>query len=379
MPDAQSLIPDPSPGGRREVRGANRPSPIYAKRSKTALIAGASGLIGRRIADCLENTGGWDIIRLARRPPAGTGQWIAVDLADAADCRRKLAGLDAVTHIFHAARCDHPIEGATESVAINAAMLRNLVEVIEPMGALQHVHAVHGSKYYGHQLGPVPLPLREDTPRARGVNYYFDQEDFLRNRSRGSTWTFTTSRPHAFCDPAVDMPRSAGLVIAVYAAIQRELGLALDFPGGDTGYQARTQFTDLALLARAIVWMAQEPHCANQAFNVVNGDSPRWSELWIRFSSWLAVPVGVPREMSFAQYMADKGAVWDRVVRKHALRPTRLDTIVLWNYGDYQFGPHWDIRSSMDKARALGFHDSVDSAEMFRRQFEHYRAERIIP
>ncbi|HSQ05091.1 MAG TPA: hypothetical protein VLN59_13690, partial [Burkholderiales bacterium] len=66
-------------------------------------------------------------------------------------------------------------------------------------------------------------------------------------------------------------------------------------------------------------------------------------------------------------------------VRKHALRPTSLETIALWPYGDYQFGPSWDIVSSMDKARSLGFHETVDSGAMFRRQFEHYRAERIIP
>ena len=47
--------------------------------------------------------------------------------------------------------------------------------------------------------------------------------------------------------------------------------------------------------------------------------------------------------------------------------------------GDYQIGPDWDIGSSMDKARALGFSESVDSLEMFRRQFQHYRDENVIP
>ena len=221
--------------------------------------------------------------------------------------------------------------------------------------------------------------MREESPRARGGNFYFDQEDFLRERSGAGGWAYSISRPHTFCDPAIDQPRSAGLVIAAFAAIQRELGLPLDFPGTAVAFDARTQFTDLALLARAAEWMASEPRCADQAFNVVNGDYPRWSELWPRFAAWFGLVPGVPRAWSLAEYMRDKGPVWERVVARHGLRPTQLDTLVLWPYGDYQFRPQWDVVSSMGKARSFGFHERVDSPAMFVRQFETYREARIIP
>jgi nucleoside-diphosphate-sugar epimerase len=258
-------------------------------------------------------------------------------------------------------------------------MLRNIVSVLEPLGTLRHVHAVHGSKYYGHQLGSVPVPLTEDTPRASNRNYYFQQEDFLRERSSRARWTYTTSRPHSFCDAGIDHPRSIGLVFAVYAAIQRELERPMDFPGGAAGYEARTQFTDLGLLARAVAWMADEPRCANSSFNVVNGDHPRWRELWQRYAEWLGVDAGVPRRFSLAEYMADKGPVWQRVVAKHGLRETQLHTLVLWPYGDYQLRPDWDIVSSMEKARALGFREDVDSFDMFKRQFDSYAAHKVVP
>jgi nucleoside-diphosphate-sugar epimerase len=345
----------------------------------TALIAGGSGLIGRRIADHLIADGKWDIIGLARRPSSTPNmRWIAVDLTDAEDSRRKLGGVEAVSHVFYTARFDHP-EGQPESVELNTAMLGNLITALQPVPALKHVHAVHGSKYYGHQLGPVAEILREDSPRARGRNFYFEQEELLRVRSRGQHWSYSTSRPHAFCDPAIDHPRSVGLVIAVMAAIQRELGQPLDFPGSVAAYQAHTQFTDLALLARAAVWMATEPRCANQAFNVVNGDNPSWSELWPRFASWFGLKAGIPRNMSLAEYMADKGPVWDRIIAHYGLRQTRLDTLVLWAYGDYQLRPEWDVMSAMSKARAFGFEASVDSSAMFIRQFENYRNEKVIP
>jgi nucleoside-diphosphate-sugar epimerase len=348
--------------------------------TNTALIAGASGLIGRRIAEHLLAADGWNVIGLARHPrEAQTNmRWIAVDLNDPANCKAKLGALDDVTHLFYAARFDHP-EGVPESVEINAAMLVNLVTALEPVAPLQHVHAVHGSKYYGHQLGPVPVPMREDTPRANNRNFYFEQEDFLRVQSRGKAWSYSTSRPHSFCDPAIDYARSASLVIATYATVQRELGLPLDFPGTAASFEVRTQFTDTGLLAHAIAWMALEPRCANQAFNVVNGDYPRWSDLWPQFAKDFGMRVGEPSNVNLGSCMTDKSAAWGRVIKRHGLRPARLDTIALWPYADYLFRPEWDIESSMDKARASGFAESIDTGAMFTQHFAHFRAEKIIP
>ena len=345
----------------------------------TAVIAGATGMIGRAIAQRLAELGGWDVIGLARKPrDSGGMRWIAVDLADADDCRRKLAGLTAVTHLFYAARYDHP-EGVPERADTNSEMLRNVVDSLASANALAHVHAVHGSKYYGHHLGPLKMPMAEDHPRAASANFYFTQEDFLRARGREQGFSYTLTRPHAFSSPAADTPRSIGLLVAVYAAIQRELGRPLDFPGSERAFHARTQFTDLRLLARAIAWMATDPRCANQAFNIVNGDAPRWSELWPRFATYFGVPAGSPQPMRLADYMLDKGGVWQAIIRKHGLRPTALDSLVLWPYGNYVFAPEWDIISDMSKARGYGFTETIDSEKMFLEVFDYLRAEKIVP
>ena len=344
-----------------------------------ALIAGAGGMVGRAIATRLAELGGWEIIGIARNPHAVPGlRRIALDLTDGAACRRELGALKTVTHVFYAARYDHP-EGRPEPVDINAAMLENIVNALPAGGALAHVNAVHGSKYYGHQLGPVKLPMEESDPRAAGANFYFVQEDFLRETARKRGFSFTTVRPHTFCSPDADTPRSIGLAIALYAAVQRELGLPLDFPGSERAFRARTQFTDLALLGRAIAWMATEPRCANEAFNIVNGDNPSWAELWPGFAAWFGVKPGAPRAFTLERYMADKQQLWDGLVRRHGLNAPRLDALVLWQYPAYVFKPEWDIISSAAKARALGFSETVASAAMFARQFERYRAIRIIP
>jgi hypothetical protein len=133
------------------------------------------------------------------------------------------------------------------------------------------------------------------------------------------------------------------------------------------------------LLARAIRWMSQEPRCANESYHIVNGDTPRWSELWSRVADYFGVGKGAPRAMRLADYMADKEAVWQALVQRRGLKPTQLSSLVLWPYAQYVFSPEWDIISGMSKARRDGFHDAVDSAQMFLDIFDTFRADKIIP
>src|SRR5688572_19284839 len=224
--------------------------------TRVALVAGANGLIGRHLAKHLLDRG-WEVVCASRRPFSGPGaRSIAVDLADAADTRTHLAGLREITHVFYCARADHPA-GVPESVAANAAMLRNLVDALESGSTrLAHINLVHGTKYYGHHLGRCAIPAVEEGPRGPGGTFYFAQQDFLVERARAARWTWSIARPHAYCFEESDNPRSLVLVIAVLAAIQRELKQPLFFPGSAKSYAAVTQFTEVALLARALEWMA---------------------------------------------------------------------------------------------------------------------------
>ena len=346
---------------------------------RLALVAGANGLIGRHLVAHLASHG-WNAVALSRKPYSGAGvRHVAVDLTDAGDAHTRLAALGDVTHVFYCVRADHP-EGVPESVEVNAAMLRNLVEGLEPHAPrLAHINLVHGTKYYGHHLGPCPVPAVEEGPRGPGGTFYFAQQDFISERAAAARWTWSIARPHAYCYTEAENPRSLVLVIAVLAAIQRELGQPLFFPGSAQTHGVATQFTDLRLLTRALEWMATAPRCANQAFNVVNGDYARWSELWPQLAAMLGLPAGPPRGVRLGQYMADKAPVWDAIVARHGLKPSALDRIVLWNYGDYAFAPEWDIMSAMEKARRCGFSGRVDTREMFARMFAGYREQKIIP
>lgn len=345
-----------------------------------AIIAGATGVVGRGLAESLAATEGWDVVALARRPidiPAA--RVISVDLTSEEDCRRKLGALTDTTHIFNTARFDHAA-GTLEPVDVNLAMLRNMIETIEPAAPrLQHIHLVHGTKWYGSNLGPFRTPACEDDPRSLANNFYYAQQDYIAARQVGRQWSWSTTRPHGICHTVPDSPRNIVLVIAAYALVCREMGLPLSFPGTPENYHALYQCTSADHLVEAIRWMAHEPHCANQAFNIINGDYIRWENLWPAFARYFDMKVGPVRTVRLAQAMADKAPVWDAIVKRHGLKPTPYERLALWSYGDFVFTPGWDIMSDMTKARQFGFHRCVDTQSEFIRHFDVFRARGVLP
>jgi nucleoside-diphosphate-sugar epimerase len=347
---------------------------------RTALVAGASGLVGSYLLTHLLEQGGWDIVAVSRRKPDVPGNYrhISVDLLDRADCRSRLASLTNISHIFFVAYIERA--DPQELVKANAAMLVNLVDVIEAASpALEHVHLSEGSKWYGNHLGPYKTPSKEDDPRHMPPNFYYDQQDFLEQRQKGKHWSWSAVRPHAVCGFSTGGPMNLTLAIAVYANISKALGLPLSFPGKPGAYTALYQCTDAALLAKSIEWMATEPRCANQAFNITNGDLIRWQHVWPKLADFFEMDLAPQRHISLAGVMADKGPVWDRVVTEHGLKAHRYQDIVAWGYPESVFASDYDIISNTGKARRFGFQDSVDTEEMFPRMFAEFRRNRVIP
>jgi nucleoside-diphosphate-sugar epimerase len=168
-------------------------------------------------------------------------------------------------------------------------------------------------------------------------------------------------------------------VIGAYAALCRELGLPLDFPGTAAAFAARRDFTDASLLARAMAFIATAPAGRNQAFNVNNGDVLTWRDLWPALAAQLGVAPGAVRPFSLAAWVRDKEPVWDAIVRRHGLVATRLDAVADWAFADFHWSHGYDVVSSPAKLRAAGFGETIDSAAMLREQLARYREARILP
>lgn len=351
-----------------------------ATEKKTALIAGATGVVGRNLLRHLMSLEDWDVVALSRRKPDVEDDYlhISVDLLNPDDCQEKLGGLAAVTHIFFAAYVERP--SWSQMVAPNLAMLTHLMDAVEPVAkGLRHVNLMHGTKWYGNHLGPFRTPAKESDPGHMPPNFYYDQQRFIVERQAGKRWTWSSSRPHGICGFAIGNPMNLVMVVAVYATISKVLGLPLRHPGAQANADALYQVTDSGLLARASTWMATEPDCANEPFNITNGDIFRWENMWPVFADYFGMGLAQPQKIDLTEMMADKGPLWDELVKQRELKRIPYERLVAWDYGNFVFTPEFDIISSTTKARQYGFTEVMDSEAMFLRHFDELRANRIIP
>jgi nucleoside-diphosphate-sugar epimerase len=347
---------------------------------KVALVVGGQGVIGRNLIDHLETLGDWEVIGLSRRGGQDSARvrHVSVDLLDRDDTAKKLSGLTEVTHVFYAAYQDRPTWA--ELVPPNLAMLVNVVDAIEPVApGLAHISLMQGYKVYGAHLGPFKTPARESDPHHMPPEFNIAQQDFLEQRRQGSGWTWSALRPSVVCGFALGNPMNLAMVIAVYAAMSKELGLPLRFPGKPGAYDTLLEMTDAGLLAKATVWAATDPRCANQAFNINNGDLFRWREMWPKLARFFDLEVADPLPMSLQAVMADKEPLWQSMVEKYRLAPHTYAEVSSWAFGDAVFSWDYDFIADGSKARRFGFHEYVETEQMFLDIFTDLRNRRIIP
>lgn len=361
--------------------------------AKHVLIAGTSGVVGFSVLrqfSALENC---KITAISRRPPfeAGRAHFIPLDLTDVRACQTTSENLSDVTHLVYAALYEEPalIAGWRESrqIATNDAMLRNL---FEPLAAraknLEHVTLLQGTKAYGAHVQPIEIPAREDRSELHGqANFYWQQENYLHEKQRGASWSWTILRPQIIFGGAIGAAMNLIPAIGAWAALRKEQGAALPFPGGaNTILEA----VDADLLARAVAWAGDAPSARNQIFNVTNGDVFVWRNVWPAIADALRMKPAAPVPESLANTLgtAEAATAWDTVRARHDLRAPALREFLGRSdqYADFCFaygleGPGGAAIVSTIKLRRAGFHDVVDTEEMFRRWFKWFQEKRLLP
>jgi len=346
----------------------------------TALVVGANGVIGTNLIDYLLATKNWNVIGLSRK--GGTDsenlKFISVDLLDIESCKKQLSELKNVTHIFYAAYQDRP--SWSELVEPNMKMLQNVVETIEPISRnLQHISLMQGYKVYGAHLGPFKTPAKESDAGHMPPEFNTSQQQYLEKTQEGKSWSWSAIRPSVVGGTALGNPMNLALLIAIYASISKELNIPLRFPGKAGAYDKLMEMTDAGLLAKATVWAATNPKCANQAFNITNGDLFRWTELWPKIASYFEIPAAEPLQMQLTSVMTDKESVWKDMEEKYNLEKHHYGKLARWKFGDFVFSWDYDFFADGTKARRLGFHEFVDTEEMFYSLFNDFRQKRVIP
>jgi nucleoside-diphosphate-sugar epimerase len=137
--------------------------------------------------------------------------------------------------------------------------------------------------------------------------------------------------------------------------------------------------TDVGLLAEAMVWAATEPSCAAEAFNIVNGDTFCWRDVWPLIAEQFGMAEAGPKPFGIRDFMADKAPVWETIAAREGLRCSNVNDVADWAFADVLFAGGWDQTASVVKAHRHGFNRMVDSEEMFRRLFAEYRTLKLLP
>ncbi|GAC1589467.1 MAG: SDR family oxidoreductase [Acidimicrobiales bacterium] len=359
--------------------------------SGTVLIAGASGLVGAAAVNRFLDDG-WDVIAVSRRRPEidsdRSFRHVAVDLQDSESSRVAFSQMTEVTHVVYTAVFEKPglIPGWTErdQMETNLAMLRNLMEPLSKAAkSLSHLSLLQGTKAYGVHLHPMPIPARERYPRDQHENFYWLQEDYIRDKSARDGWAFTIWRPQLIVGPNYGVVMNLPPIIGAYAAICRAEGSPFGFPGGVPWVW---EAVDTRLVANALLWGATSSGAAGETYNLTNGEVFEWRSIWPAMAQTLGVEPGPDSPLSLAEFLPKKAAVWDAVVKNYDLRPIPMSELVgqSHHYADFCFAygasePPLPAFVSTVKVKQAGFVDTYDTEESFCHWLQVLIDRRVLP
>lgn len=352
--------------------------------TKTALVVGASGIVGGATAALLVARG-WTVHGLARRPTEQGGvRPVVADLQDAGATAAALADIDPDA-VFVTTWLRQDSEA--ENIRVNAAMVCNLLDGLPTPTGPRHVALVTGLKHYlgpfeAYGRGALPqTPFREDQPRLDIENFYYAQEDEVFAAAARDGFSWSVHRPHTVIGKAVGNAMNMGTTLAAYAVLCRETGRPFTFPGSMAQWSGLTDMTDARQLARHLLWAAETEAAQDEAFNIVNGDVFRWQWMWRRIADWFGIEPapfdGVVRPL--AQQMAGDADRWRAIALREKLVEPDLARLVSPWHTDADLGRPIEVVTDMSKSRRLGFTDYQPTDDAFFDLFATLRRDRLIP
>jgi nucleoside-diphosphate-sugar epimerase len=317
---------------------------------KKVLITGASGLLGVAAIERFLDAG-WDVVGVSRRKPelpSGRNiDFLSVDLRDQEKTRAAFEPLTDVTHIAYTALHEKPelvagwsSKGQSIPIMPCCAMWWSRSSAPAPIASTS-------ASFKGRRSTACTCTQFRSRPRERDArkdhpNFFFDQEAYVGEMGAKHDFSYTALRPQLVTGPT---PGALNVLTAIgaYAAIRREKGEPFGFPGGPSFVW---EAADADLVADVMIWAAQSPQAANEAFNITNGDVFEWRNVWPGIAETLGVKTGPDTPTSVTTYLAENAEIWDKIVAKYGLRSRSLRELV--GQGDqhadfaFAYGARWD-------------------------------------
>ena len=308
---------------------------------------------------------------------------------------------ESCSTVTHAYFCSYAHENDLLALnKANTALFENFLLAISCVTpGLENVTLQTSSRYYGCHICPVPTPCREEDPRRGDEedNFFYAQEDFLRNLQMNQRWTWNVVRPEVIVSSTLDplVPNPA-LTLAMYFLVTRELAVEARMPTNQRYWNCTEGVSDATLLAQFTIWLSGNAECANQVFNFANGDHFMWRFMWPRLAEYFsayATPdqsfsktepeVGESQqEFSLTDWLEDKKPVWERICDMAGV-PKAMESFGVNSMSaptqDAVFSRSWSATLSMNKARKYGWTGFADSFDSFVQAFEELKVQQFIP
>jgi nucleoside-diphosphate-sugar epimerase len=357
------------------------------------LVVGASGVIGRSVIELAVASAKWDVWSISRREPydlrVPRHEHFVLDLRDAHACSNCLRPLgDRLGAVVYAAVEESPglVSGWTDRSLMqeNRAMLENVVEPLRGTGRELRIILMQGTKAYGAHLHPIKLPAREDDPRDPHENFYWLQEDYVREVCAIEGWSWTILRPQVVFGGSIGVAMNPIPVIGAYVALCKERGVSCSYPGQHAGIW---ESADARLIAEACLWALRTFHTRNEIYNVTNGDVWVPEHRWEDMCKAAGVKTGVSRIIDFARFPGEQAEAWRLLAERHGLREPDLLKFcgqshhylnLLMCYG--QTGaPFPPALVSTVKIAQAGFTARLDTLESVRYWISYLQRHRFLP
>jgi hypothetical protein len=307
-------------------------------------------------------------------------------------------------------------------------MLENFLAALEITGAvkkLKRVLLVTGGKQYGVHLGEVKNPMLESDPWLKGdqwpPNFYYRQQESLHKFcEKNSHVSWVVTYPNDVIGFAKGNFMNLATSVGLYAAVTKELGQDLAFPGNEVFYKKFDSFTYSVLHAEFCEWAILEPKCANQAFNMFNGEVESWENMWPRLAARFGMkvkadqfsgpegklaqrnkltdnpplsvianeiglkgrvpPSEVANRISLVKWSQEEDVkkAWERLAEREGLQKDAFEKAT-WAFLDFVLGRSYDIVMSMSKAREYGWTGYYDTWKALSDVYGELEADKILP
>ncbi|KAK9061674.1 hypothetical protein SSX86_018857 [Deinandra increscens subsp. villosa] len=372
-------------------------------RHPVALIVGVTGMAGVALTEALNNPtalgGPWTVYGVSRRPiPAWfpsslLDRHVILDALNKKQTRTILAPLSSqITHVFWVALQVN--ESEEVNISLNSAMLTNVLDVLTGSAdsKLCHVTLQTGTKQYmgpifdpilSTQIIPHDPPFIEDYPRLPFPNFYYALEDILASKY---SLTYSAHRASIIIGASTRSYFNLVLNLAVYALVYALVCKRENYPfryiGNKYTWEHFWDMSDARVLAEQQIWASVTDKAKNGAFNCTNGDVVTWKMIWKVLCDVFGVEFvefDENEKFDVAEFMKDKGEVWERIVEENGLYETKMEEITC--FGALEMVLKLEIQHvcSMNKSREFGFHGYANTLKSIPEWVHKMRQMKILP